>query len=60
MVQILICLVSILTYGLAPFGFSYSLRKGFATTTNLEKRFITYPVKQVEYFTLIFINGTLV
>ena len=48
MVQILICLVSILTYGLAPFGFSYSLRKGFATTTNLEKRFITYPVKQVE------------
>jgi hypothetical protein len=45
-VQIVICLVSLFAYGLAPIGFSYTIKKGLATTINLEKQFISYPVKQ--------------
>ena len=45
-VQIIICLVSLFAYGLAPIGFSYTIKKGLATTINLEKQFISYPVKQ--------------
>ncbi len=45
-VQTVVCLVSIFAYGLAPVGFSYELATGIATTINLEKQFISYPVKQ--------------
>lgn len=45
-VQTVVCLVSIFAYGLAPIGFSYELKTGIATTINLEKQFISYPVKQ--------------
>jgi hypothetical protein len=45
-VQILVCIVSIFTYGLAPVGFSWQLKRGLATTTNLEKQLISFPVKQ--------------
>ena len=45
-VQIIVCLVSMFAYGLAPVGFSYDLKKGLATTINLEKQFISFPVKQ--------------
>lgn len=45
-VQVIVCLVSIFAYGLAPIGFSYELETGMATTSNLEKQFISYPVKQ--------------
>jgi hypothetical protein len=45
-VQTVICLVSLFAYGLAPVGFSYSIKKGLATTINLEKQFISYPVKE--------------
>lgn len=38
--------MSIFAYGLAPIGFSYELKTGIATTINLEKQFISYPVKQ--------------
>ena len=45
-VQIIICLVSLFAYGLAPIGFSYTMKKGLATTINLEKQYISYPVKR--------------
>ena len=44
--QTVICLVSLFTYGLAPIGFSYTLQRGMATTINLEKQLISFPVKE--------------
>jgi hypothetical protein len=41
-----VCLTSIFAYGLAPIGFSYSVKRGLATMVNLEKQMISYPVKQ--------------
>jgi hypothetical protein len=35
-----------LAYGLAPIGFSYQIKRGLATTINLEKQLISYPVKE--------------
>lgn len=45
-VQIVVCLVSLFAYGLAPVGFSYMTKRGLATGINLEKQLISYPVKQ--------------
>ncbi len=45
-VQIVVCLVSIIAYGMAPIGFSYELKTGIATTVTLEKQYISYKVKQ--------------
>ena len=45
-VQIVVCLVSLFAYGLAPVGFSYTTKRGLATGINLEKQLISYPVKQ--------------
>lgn len=44
--QIVVCLVSLFAYGLAPVGFSYTTKRGLATVINLEKQLISYPVKQ--------------
>lgn len=44
--QIVVCLVSLFAYGLAPVGFSYMTKRGLATGINLEKQLISYPVKQ--------------
>ncbi len=38
--------MSIFAYGLAPIGFSYTLKKSSAVTTNLERRNIEYTIKQ--------------
>lgn len=45
-VQIVICLISIFAYGMAPIGFSFEQKKGLAITTSLEKELISYPIKQ--------------
>lgn len=45
-VQVVICLVSLFAYGLAPIGFSYHMKKGLVISTTLEKQLISYPVKE--------------
>jgi hypothetical protein len=45
-VQIVICIVSLIAYGISPVGFSFAAVKGLATTINLEKQLISYQVKQ--------------
>lgn len=48
--QIIICLVSLFAYGIAPFGFSITTRRVLVTGINLEKQLISYPVKQNFWF----------
>lgn len=45
-VQIVICIFSLISYKMAPFGFSYSVENNLVTSINLEKAYIEFEVKQ--------------
>ncbi len=45
-VQIVICITSLIAYGISPIGFSFTDFKGLVTTINLEKQLISYQIKQ--------------
>lgn len=45
-VQVIVCIVSLIAYGLAPIGFSSTLRRGLVTTINLEKQMMSHVEKE--------------